>query len=78
MGGVFMSVDITYYGPGLTPMCRFYEILNDEPCTSRKLSLEEAHRLMWELVLAGATKEYHSNQYDPSIHTVSAQYYARR
>lgn len=75
MNGVFMSVDITYYDHGIAPMCRFYEIVNGTPCTSRKLTLEDAHRLAWELKLAGGMREYRTNQFTPHIHYLTVTYH---
>lgn len=78
MNGVFMSVDVTYYDHGLEPFCRFYEILDNGPCSSRKLSIDEAHKLAWELMLAGGEREYRTNYNCNHIHTVTVRYWARR
>lgn len=73
-----MSVDITYYDHGLEPDCGFYEILDGGKCHSHKLTLEDARKLAWELMLAGGEREYCSNMYCPHIHNVIVSYKARR
>ena len=73
-----MSVDITYYDHGLESDCGFYEILDGGECHSRKLSLEEARKLAWELMLAGGRREFNSNYLVPHIHNVIVTYQARR
>ena len=78
MGSIRMTVSITYFDHGLGAFCRFYEILDHGPCTSRKLELEEAQKLAWELMLAGGEREYRSNYRCNHIHNVDVTYTARR
>lgn len=78
MGSIRMTVSITYFDHGLEEFCRFYEIVDDNPCTSRKLTLEEAQRLAWELKLAGGERNYRTNYRCNHIHTVEVTYTARR
>lgn len=68
MKRIYMSLSMTQYNhKGMEPDCTLYQHIDDEPATSTKLSYTEACKLMWELVLAGATRAYASNYFNPSI-----------
>lgn len=58
--------------------CNYWERLDGGEITQRRLSLAEAHRLMWELKLAGADKTIEVNPYNPKICFIEVVYWARR
>lgn len=74
---VYMSVSITLYRR-CEPDCAYYERLDGGEVTSRKLTLDEARRLQWELVKAGADREFRPNFLDNAISQVDVHYWARR
>lgn len=79
MNRVYMSVSITTYEwPNLEFDCTFWERLDGGEMTSRKLTLDEARKMMWELKLAGAEKKMEINPYNPKISYREVTYWARR
>lgn len=74
---VYMNVSITLY-PNCEPDCYYWERLDDQPATFRKLTLDEARRMQWELVKAGAKREFRPNFLDNAISKVEVYYWARR
>lgn len=77
MNRVYMSISITLYSH-CEPDCTYWERIDDGPITHRKLSLDEARRMQWELVKAGAERKYCSNLFDNAISNVDVDYWARR
>lgn len=75
MKRVYMSVSISI-GQYFTD-CTYWERLDGGETTQRKLSLAEAHQLMWELKLAGADKTVEVNPYNPKICFIEVTYWAR-
>ena len=69
---IWMNISITYYGNG-TIDCRYYECIGNAPVEMKKISLDDARRMMWELVLAGGKRSYRTNYLDRSI--VSSEVY---
>lgn len=79
MKSIFINIVITEYGTkDLEPYCRYWECIDCGEMTRRKLTKEEACKLMWELKLAGGTRTISTNKYDPSISYCEVQYWARR
>lgn len=68
---IYMSIDITYYG-NCRPVCTFVQSVDDGELEAQKLPLDQARKLLWELMLTGAKKEIRVNWYDPHIQTVRA------
>ena len=77
MKHLYMSISITLYNH-CEPNCTYWEEIDDEEMTSRRLTLEEARRMQWELVKAGAERTYRPNLYDNAISQVDVHYWARR
>lgn len=78
MNSVYMHLTVTHYNNRLVPSTFvFYQAIDDEPMTCRKLTPTEASRLQWELVKAGATRTATSNMYNNSISNVDVTYFAR-
>ena len=78
MKRIYMSLSMTQYSlKGMEPDCDLYQQIDDEPATNIKLSYAEACKLMWELVLAGATRIYRSNTFNPSISYVEISLWTR-
>ena len=76
MKHIYMSLSITFYStPRLQPECRFYERVDSGEMTVRKLSINEARKLQWELVKAGATRKAYSNMFNNTISTVDVSYW---
>lgn len=69
---IWMNISITNYGNGNID-CRYYESIGDAPVEMKKISLNDARRMMWELVLAGGVRSYRTNYLDRSI--VSSEVY---
>ncbi len=76
---IYMSVVIHYFSrKSLAPICAYYEQTElDKVPVRHELNEQAAHKLMWELKLAGGTKEIETNMFCPSIHTVTVTYWAR-
>lgn len=78
MKRIYMSLSIAQYNlKGMEPNCDLYQQIDDEPATDIKLSYAEACKLMWELVLAGATRTYASNYFNPAISYVEVSLWTR-
>jgi len=69
---IWINVSITDYGNG-TIDCRYCESIGDGPIEGKDISINDARRMMWELVLAGGQRSYHTNIFDRSI--VSSEVY---
>lgn len=67
---LYMTAAITNYGNG-EKFCRFSESIGDGEIETRRVTEQEALRMMWELKLAGGTREVSVNQFDRDIVTVS-------
>ena len=74
---VYMSVSITLFRR-CEPDCYYCERLDGGEVTSRKLTLDEARRLQWELVKAGADREFRPNFFDNAVSQVDVRYWALR
>lgn len=78
MKHIYISLCIsTYSNPKYAPDCTLYERVDDGEMTSRKLSYNEARKMQWELVKAGATRAFVSNMFRNSIAHVDVDYWAR-
>ena len=76
MKHIYMSLAITFYATSrIQPECRFYERVDGGEMTVRKLSINEARKLQWELVKAGATRTAYSNMFNNAISTVDVSYW---
>lgn len=73
-----MSVGITYFDHGLDAYCSYYEAVDGEEPIFRRLTLDEARKMAWELMLAGGTREYRTNYKCNHIHNVDVRYSADR
>lgn len=71
-----MSLSITLYRYS-EPDCTFWEKIDDGVMTHRKLSLEDALRMQWELKKAGATRQFRPNIFDNAMSHVDVDYFAR-
>ena len=70
MNKTFLSISITYYNmKTLKPYVHYYRNDGIHPVVSSydKLTVDEANKLMWELVKLGGKNSYTSNMYDNSI-----------
>ena len=67
----YLTITITYYSNhDIAPRVYYYR--DDGKAifdTQDKLTVDEANRLMWELVKLGAENHYESNPYRPTICT---------
>ena len=63
---IWVNVSITDYGNG-TIDCRYCERIGDAPIESKGININDARRMMWELVLAGGQRNYRTNLFDRSI-----------
>ena len=77
MNHVYMSISITLYRYS-KPSCTYWEKIDNNPMTHRELTLNEARRMQWELVKAGATRTVAANLFDNAISHVDVDYWARR
>lgn len=80
MEKTYLSISITHYNvPNLQPDIHYYRNDGIHPATStfNKLTVEEANRLMWELVKLGAKNTYHSNWYNNAISTRQVTFWGR-
>ena len=78
MNHIYMSVMISYWSdPKRTPDCIFFEAVDGGEITRRELTHDEARRLQWELVKAGATRTFSTNMFNPKIAQVDIDYWAR-
>ena len=68
---IYISVRITEYGNGKST-CTITQSVDDEPLKTQYISMEKARKLMWELVLAGGTRDVSINRLDRDIVTRSA------
>jgi len=66
---LYMTAAVTNYGNG-EKFCRFSESIGDGEIKTRRVTELEALRMMWELKLAGGTREVTINQFDRDIFTV--------
>lgn len=77
MKNIYVSVMITNYSKYYRRHdCYLYEYADGKE-TMRKLDYHHACKLMWELVLAGGTRTYRANMFDPSIADVEVNYFTR-
>jgi len=70
MKKTFISISITYYPtPKLPPEVHYFRDDGIHPVVSTwdKLTVDEANRLMWELVKLGGENIYKSNMIDNAI-----------
>lgn len=70
MEKTYLSITITYYNnPYLKPDIHYYRNDGVHPATSTfdKLTVDEANRLMWELVKLGAKNSYTANMFNNAI-----------
>lgn len=70
MNKTFLSISITHYNmKPLKPSVHYYRNDGANPIISTydKLTVDEANKLMWELVKLGGKNSYTSNMYDSSI-----------
>lgn len=63
---VYICVDITDFGNG-DINCSLIQSVDDGPLESTQLDINHAHKLIWELVLAGGKRSYRTNYLDPKI-----------
>lgn len=76
MKHIYMSLAITFYSTSrIQPDCRFYERVDGGDMTVRKLSINEARKLQWELVKAGATRTICPNMFNNAISNVDVSYW---
>jgi len=76
MKSIYMNVTITNYNRNyIAPDCTYYESIDDKGMTSRKLTIDEARKLQWELVKAGATRRVEPNMFNNSISRVDVSYW---
>ena len=75
---IHMALHITQFNNSLLkPRCYFYHTINDAgDMACEYITLDKAHQLMWELVKAGGTREYHANEFNPGISYASVVYSA--
>lgn len=66
MNEIYINISITEYGNGNMD-CLYTEQVNDEPMTIKRIELDKARRLIWELVLAGGKRTVGINSYDRNI-----------
>lgn len=59
------------------PFCTMYTRVDDGELEEKKLTLDEARKLMWELKLAGGEKTLRINQLDPHITERMVVYWMR-
>lgn len=71
MKELYISVSVTDYGNG-DIRCVLDQCVNGVWMETCKLDKYHALKLIWELVLAGGHRDYGTNWYDRSIHSVSA------
>lgn len=73
MGKTFVNINITYYNTlgNLPPEVHYYYNDGVNPATSTwdELTVDEANRMMWELVKMGGTNTFKSNPYCSAICT---------
>ena len=77
MKHVYMSLSITLYRYNHRYDCTLWERIDDGKMTSRQLTLEEAQRIQWELLKAGATRTFRPNLFDNAMSQVDVDYWAR-
>ena len=68
---IYISIRITEYGNG-NSTCTITQSVDDGPLEMQYISMEKARKLMWELVLAGGTRDVSINRLDRDIVTRSA------
>lgn len=72
MEKTYLSIGITYYSnKHSAPSISYYRHKGNDPAifTVNKLTVDEANRLMWELVKLGGKNHYESNMFKNSICT---------
>jgi len=70
MSKTFISISITHYStPRLAPEVHYFRNDGIHPIVSTwdKLTVDEANRLMWELVKLGGENRYKSNMFNNAI-----------
>lgn len=70
MNKTFLSITITYYSTKrIKPEVHYYRDDGVHPRVSTwdKLTVDEANKLMWELVKLGAKNTYSANQFNNAI-----------
>ena len=77
MKHVYMSLSIDVYRNNRYADCTLWERIDDGEMTHRELTLEEARRMQWELLKAGATRTFRPNWFDNAISQVKVSYWAR-
>lgn len=68
---IYISIDITDFGDGYV-RCEMLQSVDDGPLEATKLDINKAHKLIWELVLAGGKRSYRTNYLDRTIVNQSA------
>lgn len=70
MNKTYLSISITYYSTKrIKPDIHYYRNDGIHPATSTwdKLTVDEANKLMWEIVKLGGKNTYYSNIYNNAI-----------
>ena len=76
MKHIYMSLSITVYSNHrIAPYCRFYERIDNGEMTCKVISIEEAKKLQWELVKAGAKRTFCPNMFNNAIANVDVDYW---
>lgn len=76
----YLSISITYYGGKypIAPTVHYFRAKGDyHISTQDKLTVDEANRMMWELVRIGGKNTYESNSYDSAICTRKVTFWGR-
>lgn len=70
MNKTYVQISIAYYGTHrISPDIHYYRSDGIHPAVStwNKLTVDEANRLMWELVKLGGKNHYISNRYNNAL-----------
>ncbi len=63
---IYISVEIVDFGNG-DVRCDMLQSVDDGPLEATKLDINKAHKLIWELVLAGGKRSYSTNYFNRKI-----------
>ena len=78
MNQTYISITITYYDSRfMRPEVHYYRSTGLGPAISTwdKLTVDEANKLMWELVKLGGTNRFFSNEYNNKINYREVTFY---
>ncbi len=78
MENTYLHISITHYNNGIMPPVVYYyrnDGIHPTVSTSDKLTVDEANKLMWELVKFGAKNSYHANWFRDSISVREVTFY---